>query len=462
MSEKQATPKLTTALIESACKAHAAGHVDGTSKTRVYRGDCKDAPAGFGVRVTAKGSAYFVLNYYAHGTERRATIGPYGKSPALSIAAAVKKANELRLRILAGQDPLDDDRKDKAAKQAAAEAANARAVHTLAALIGAYVSALKGQGKPSAREVKNLFDRAVATPFPKIAALPLDAVTVEAFMPAMHRLHKAGSYRDAEKLASYTRTAFNAARASRADASGHAYAALNVRTNPLADLRATRPKVNADAARKVKDERLWTLTQGELAAYWRCIAGIDDAYGAMLRLHLLTGGQRREQLVRIECSDYDAAAHTVRLWDGKGRRSEAREHVLPLLPEAESALLMMAGEKGPHMVTVDEGKTAATPAILDHAMTRVSQAMVIDGEVRRPITPGAIRRTVETLLGASDVPLEIRGQLQSHGLGNVQYRHYDRGDYLPQKTKALTTLRHLCEPAPDNVTPIKRKSAAAR
>jgi Arm DNA-binding domain len=455
--------KLTNELIGEKCIEHAGQHKAGEGKTRIYYDDNKASPPGFGVRVTAKGTAAFVVNYYARGFERRKTIGPWGeKKPKLSITAARVKANKLRSHILAGEDPVEDERQAKEAKRVAAEARRAREHHTLAALVAAYVGDLRRHGKPSALAVEQLFERSVAQPFPKIAALPLEDVTVEAVLPAVQKLTKADMYRSAERLSSYLRTAFNKARTARTDASGHAYSEFNVRANPLADLRVSRPEANAEASRQAEDERLWTLSQPELAAYWKRIKAQGDAYGAMLRLHLLTGGQRREQLARIIRSDYKPDARTLRLWDAKGRRKKAREHIVPLLDEAEAAILAMAGDRGHHLFTTSRGATAATPAMLDHAMTRVSEAMVDAGEIRRTITPGAIRRTVETLLGDRAVSLEARGQLQSHGLSTVQHRHYDMGKYLQQKRDALEALRQLCEATPDNVTPITRKRKAAK
>lgn len=452
-----ATHKITEAFIRERMGERSDRH-------RIFYANNKKAPPGFGVRVTKAGGASFVLNYYAGGAERRATIGRFGRGDGLSVEAAITKANALRARINAGTDPLLEQRQSKAAAVKAAEAAKARAAHTLEGLVAAYVGDLRAQGKPSAREVENLFARAVQTPFPKLAALPVDLVDVDAVMPALHGLTKNGKYRDAEKLATYLRTAFNTARTARTDARGHAYAAFNIRSNPLVDLRVSRPKATADAARAIKEARKWTLTQPQLAAYWKRIANMGDAYGAMMRLHLLTGGQRREQLARIQKADHDAKALTLRLWDGKGRRSDPREHVIPLLPQAQEALTLMAGDAGPYLFSTTCGASAATPAILDHAIARISTQMVEAKELPegRTITPGAIRRTVETLLGDRGVSLEIRGQLQSHGLGTVQHRHYDMGEYLRHKREALETLRALCEPAPDNVTPMSGGKRAKR
>jgi hypothetical protein len=33
---------------------------------------------------------------------------------------------------------------------------------------------------------------------------------------------------------------------------------------------------------------------------------------------------------------------------------------------------------------------------------------------------------------------DVRAQIQSHGLGGIQARHYDRHDYMPEKSAALS------------------------
>ena len=64
-----------------------------------------DKISGFGVRITATGKKSFVLNYYFKGRERRITIGAY---PEWSVLAARKRAEEFRLKIANGIDPLEE------------------------------------------------------------------------------------------------------------------------------------------------------------------------------------------------------------------------------------------------------------------------------------------------------------------------------------------------------------------
>jgi integrase len=68
---------------------------------------------GFGLRVTPNGSKAFVLNYRTRsGHERRYTIGQF---PGLSVAAARKRAAELKQEIRDGKDPLQQLEEERAA-----------------------------------------------------------------------------------------------------------------------------------------------------------------------------------------------------------------------------------------------------------------------------------------------------------------------------------------------------------
>lgn len=64
--------------------------------------------------------------------------------------------------------------------------------------------------------------------------------------------------------------------------------------------------------------------------------------------------------------------------------------------------------------------------------------MIKAKETRQPFELRDIRRTCEMMLAGLGVSSDVRAQLQSHGLGGVQQRHYDRHDYALEKWQ-----RHL-------------------
>lgn len=118
---------------------------------------------------------------------------------------------------------------------------------------------------------------------------------------------------------------------------------------------------------------------------------------------------------------------------------------------------MKGGAIGVSLFTVTGGKSGAVYATVQHRIREVAEAMSVAGELEKGLfTAGDLRRTVETRLAAAGVGAEVRAQLQSHGLGGIQARHYDRHDYLVEKRAALETLHLLITGLAANVMPIKR------
>lgn len=434
-----------------------------------HRIDYDDGPVrGLAVQTTYAGAKRFLLVYVAKasGRERRMVLGEYGKAPRLSLAAARKLAAEKRALVDLGRDPWQEAKEARAE----AEAKAARDTATFGALMDAYAEHLRAAGKPSWKQVARAFERHIIEPRPKLAKLPADAVTVDDVMPVFHALAKAAKLREAEKLRAYLRAAYTAARKARTDATMHAFAGFKISSNPLTDLDVTRPKEAADKAAKAARERKWALTQPQLAAYWKRISADDSARGALLRFHLLTGGQRVEQLGRLTEADHDPDHKTVTLLDTKGRRTMAREHVIPLIPDAEKALAAMRAPRededgneippGPYLFTVSNGEQGAVYHTVWEGVQAVARDMVAADEIDRLFTPGTIRKTVETRLQAAGVSREIRAHLGSHGLGGVQGQHYEAHEFNDEKRAALKKLRALCEPKgkAGNVTPIRRRA----
>ena len=160
-----------------------------------------------------------------------------------------------------------------------------------------------------------------------------------------------------------------------------------------------------------------------------------------MRLHVLTGGQRIEQFVRLKWADVSDDALTI--FDGKGRPGQgARAHQIPLvkLARADLALLKRDGE---FAISTTAGKKAISVRTLAGWAHDVVGGTIEGFQLKR------IRSGVETLLAANGVSREIRGHLQSHGLTGVQARHYDGHDYMPEKRQAIEILvREVCQSAP--------------
>ncbi|HET8898893.1 MAG TPA: hypothetical protein VFN09_09015, partial [Rhodanobacteraceae bacterium] len=167
-----------------------------------------------------------------------------------------------------------------------------------------------------------------------------------------------------------------------------------------------------------------------------------------------------EQLGRLIRDDLDSDLDCVRIRDNKGRRKVARIHDVPLIPAALEALHAMGSELGPHLFTVTHGESGAVYATVRYRVSAVADAMKQAGELEKGLfTVGDLRRTVETRLSAAGLQPHVMAQLQSHGLGGVQARHYNKHDYLQEKRAALETLYRLLTGKTGTVTAIKRKAS---
>jgi integrase len=379
----------------------------------------------------------------------------------LTLAQAREAADTLSRRYQAGATSLRETLEDDAASARAAQARQQREAEALAArgslggLLDAYGDALEAAGKSSATRVRASLHRHVRDAHPTLWAVPAVEFTPEQAVQILATLHADGKEREGAKLRAYLRAAFARAVRARFDPkAAPTLRAMAVIQNPVADL----PPSDTPTGTRER-----ALSLAELRAYWRRIEDMPESYGALLRLHLTTGAQRVEQLARATVAELDRDTESLTLWDTKGRRAKPRAHVVPLLPAAMAALRVLrpdASPTGPHLFSADGGRSPAGYHVLRLRVARLSDDMTHTGEAEATFTVGDLRRTVETRLAAAGVTEQTRAQLQSHGLGGVQARHYDRHSYAGEKREALETLWGLLTSAPATVTPIRRRRSA--
>lgn len=420
-------------------------------------------------QLRAKGGIHGARFYFRYRRDDRKTddlaLGGYDPDgrTGLTLREAEARAGELRKRYNAGhhdlRGALEADQREhlrqrktaEAAAQAAKDAEAAKRSRTLGALLGAYADQLERDGKPSARSVRGELFHHVRDAWPKLWATPVADVTTDDLLAIVALPVDHGHKRQAEKVRAYLRAAFAAGMKARHNAAAlPALRALRITANPARDL------TPIEGANRARDR---ALSLAELRAYWRRIRKAPEH--AVLRFHLLTGCQRLKQLARAQAGDFDADTQTLRLLDNKGRRSEPRQHHVPILEDALRAMRdMRGGVAGPYLFTVTAGTSGMDYSGLCKRVHAVADAMLTAGELPGgTFTPGDLRRTVETQLAEAGISRDVRAHLQSHGLNGVQARHYDRADYIPQTRAALETLHRLLTGTGAKVVPIKRHRA---
>lgn len=316
------------------------------------------------------------------------------------------------------------------------------AERTLAKLLATYIGHLKAQGRRSWSDAERIFKLHVADAWPKLAATPAAELTPDQVLDMLRRLVENGKGRTANKLRAYLRAAYQCAIDVRTTMSiPVTFRAFAVVFNPAA-------QTKRDPGYDRPDKR--PLSVDDLRTYWRGIRGLAGIKGITLRLHLLTGGQRIEQLVRLRREHIQGRKFTI--LDAKGRPGQGgpRQHVLPLI-DIVAADLAELSNKGAFALSTTDGTKPISATTLSKWSHEAVGGSIHGFQLKR------VRSGVETLLAAHGISKEIRGQLQSHGLTGVQARHYDGHDYMREKLQALellfTVLRD--KPRPD-VVPMRR------
>lgn len=404
---------------------------------------------GLQVRVTAAGSKSYVYQRKANGQSLRVTIGAVS---AWSIADAQKEARRLAVILDKGDDPRQIAR-DKQAAKAAARAEQDRAAHyTFATLMAAYANELERQGKTSHAKVRGMVKLHLMEGAPRLANTAAALVTAEQLADLLRGLREAGKERTAGKLRSYCRAAFEMARTSKLSllVPVH-FKSYGVQHNPAAE---------TVAIKLVPDKN--PLMPVHLRQYWQAIEPLQGVRGAVLRLHLLTGGQRIEQLRQLVRTNVGEGAIT--LLDAKGRTGRgARPHTIPLLPAAREALhTLLALNAGDFPLSVDGGASpVSAKAIADWAKDAAAGVdWVLADKPVGQFQAKRIRSGVETALASLRVSQETRGHLLSHGVTGVQATNYDGHDYAPQKLEALETLHRFLTETSASVVHIASRVAA--
>ena len=192
-----------------------------------------------------------------------------------------------------------------AAKQVEAD----RATRTLQKLMDTYGTHLEVLNRRSHSDVRSIFRSHVTRPWPALAEAPAADLTPDQVLDMLRRLIEAGKGRTANKLRSYLRAAYQCALDVRTTALiPVAFKEFGIVFNPAAQ---TRRSPQFDRA----DKR--PLSTEELGHYWHIIRDQPGREAAMLRLHLLTGGQRIEQLVKLKWEDVTREAMILPVCDDR-------------------------------------------------------------------------------------------------------------------------------------------------
>jgi integrase len=373
---------------------------------------------GFGLRVRQGGKKVWVYQYTFAGRTRRITIGAAG-SGAITPTAARELAVELHSRVRLGEDV--------AATKAVSKA---QAGATFANLARQYLEFQQGNlRRGSLREVRRHLET-YAKPF---HGLPVNSVDRRAIAERLNAIA-----RDSGPVAA------NHARATWSAMYGWAMREGLATSNPV-----------IDTNRREQKSRDRILSNDELRAIWTALE--DDDYGAIIKLLALTGCRAREvgELKWSEVQD-----DMVML--AAERTKNARQHLVPLSPEARAVLdarprrTAFDGRPRDYVFSQRDGKGFSSwsrfKLLLDARIEPRLESWVVHD----------LRRTFCTRL-AEDLKVapHVIEMCVNHVSGRSQIASiYNRSTLLPERRQALAMwgahLLAIVENRTSNLTPLRR------
>ncbi|WP_248747856.1 integrase [Pseudomonas sp. MWU12-2037] len=310
-------------------------------------------------------------------------------------------------------------------------------------LLDAYVADLEARGKVKAKEVKRLFQTHIIEHHPDLTALLACDITGEDIHRVMTTLlsrkpkgrgignkGKASASNNMRTTAAsvhrYLKAAFNYG------SKAHLSLDRDVSESKIFDI-SNNPATKVPTLANVRGGNTESMTPEELGSLLRHLDTLSAREAAICKGLIYLGGQRMEQLLRVtweEISD-----DLLHLTDGKGQKSKAWDHLLPITDRIKQILQPLFNDKiGPGPFCI--GRRCIRPDTAGKRFSDAGKALSVSGATRY-FSYANVRVTAETLMAAIGITKETRSWLLSHGRNDVQSVHYDRYSYLPEKRSAL-------------------------
>lgn len=358
---------------------------------------------GFGLKITAGGSASYVVQYRMGGREaktRRYTIGGHG-SPWTPFTAREEATRLLRL-VAQGIDPVESD------KQRRREAVDL----AFSNYADRFAADCKGKGW-STLVTRSL--RRHVKPVLRDKALPaitrIDVVAVFDNMPADQAANRRNVFAVLRRLFRWA--------VSRGD----------IDRSPMEGM---------ETPKAVKPRERW-LSDSELARVWAQAPECHRCFGPIVRL-LIATGQRREEIGDLHWQELDRSEREMRLSGDRTKNGEPT--TIPLNDLAVAELDQVAGgEKWPKRGRVFPTATGAAFTAYHKGKAKLDKLISKDGGgIVEPWRLHDLRRTLATGFQRLGVRFEVTEAVLNHvggsrsGVAGVYQRH----DWKPEKREALT------------------------
>lgn len=422
------------------------------SPYRLYDGQ----RSGLFCQVYPSGTKTWFVSYQAGDRTRFLNLGrcdPEGKA-GLSLKEARDEANRVhKAYIDKGLDPQEEIAREKAEldrRRLAAERAAEREARlgSIDQLFKSYIARLSAEGKASATETKRIYEKDIEPVL--TAGRKAKDVDPADIASLLRKIVERGALRYTDQVRGVLHAAFQFGLHQDYDPTNVAATLYDLKYNPVASV----PRVQK---KRIVGER--HLSAVEVRTFWRMVtgSGMHMRTAAILKIVLATG-QRLQEVVGMRWSEIDLE---LGIWELPPERTKnGRAHVVPL-PGITISLLKRLERFRTSGTFVFPGRDESDVPVRWQSVSRALRRVVLEKEIE-DFTPRDLRRTWKTLAGHAGISKDIRDRIQNHALHDVASKHYDRFDYLPQKTKAMSvwdvylwSILRTKDPASTNVIQLR-------
>lgn len=387
----------------------------------------REAPGGFGLKLTEAGAKIFIFRYTFDGKQRLKTIGRF---PSWKVEAARLEAQRLRVEIDSQIDPLEVKRR--------------RRLEPLVRDVADEWTKRHASRLKSGREIARALTVNV---LPHIGGLKIGDVTRTDIINALDELFET-SPRAAEQTLSYVKQLFRFA-----SDRGH------IAADPSAGLR----KSAFGQSNRAVGGRERVLDDAEIRSFWNSTpSAMDQLTHICLKLILLTG-QRPGEVAGMRSDEIDGAIWTIpaqRRKTNQGHSITLPPTALGLIEEAREEVIRRQKRRGggaaQFVFETRIGKPIST-ATLSQAVIRNHEDLKIKPPAWRPHD---LRRTCRTRLSEIGIAPHIAEAVIGHQRRGV-LGTYDRHAYSAEIKSALEQWEaRLLEIISENVIAFPVKSKA--
>lgn len=371
--------------------------------------------AGFGLRVTAKGSKSWAVVYRMGGrgqNKKRVTLGSY---PAMSLAEAREAAKEALHQVSQSIDPGEVRRERQNAQQE-------RDRDTVAVVVKEFIERHAKAKNKAWKEVQRVLEREVVALW---GDRPIGGITRRDVLGLLDSVVDRGSPYMANRLLAHTRKLFN-----------WSMERGIIDASPVAGVKPP--------GKEQSRERV--LTDAEAVAVWRGCEGLGFPFGPIFRL-LLATGQRRSEVAGMRRQDIDLGK---KLWTIPGSLTKAgRPQEVPLSDLAVQIIEDVPPFVGTLMFAPPSA--ANPPSGYGRAKGRLDKvlAKMAEDEEAVAVEPWRLhdlRRTAASGMARLGVAPQVLSRILNHAPGASMgvTAIYNRHGYESEKRHAMDLwARHL-------------------